>query len=598
MKGRDGKIYAKFTDVRTGKPIWKTPQDVAESVIAFPKELDNPKATTVAALVGGKIRYVPRETVDFTLPHMEDSFNPLVNMVPMKSTIKGQRVMMGARMLTQALPLREAQAPYVQAGVPGDADESFEERYGRYMGAIHSDIDGQVVKVTADDIHIKGRDGKIHKKEIHNNLPYNRKTYLHNTPTVKVGDVVSKDGLLARSNYTDEKGSTALGLNMHTAYIPYKGYNFEDATVISESAAKRLSSEHMYQHDAENDDSIKRGKNTFISLHPSKFDRKTLDLLDDDGVIKPGMTVEHGMPLVLQVKEKERAHNQITRGRSPLMSDATITWDHHDQGVVTDVEKTNKGVVVTVKAYSEMKVGDKLSGRYGDKGVIAEIVPDDKMPKDKDGRPFEVLVNPLGVITRCYDEQTEFLTQRGWLYGKDVQPEDKLLSYHTGYGYSFWADQLSAMHSTDYQGRMIGHRNKVTDFLVTPNHSMWVKSDFKGSTWGEKTADDIFGKRYVLPAAASAIPDLHSHVFILPGVERNGVKDTSDNYKELRLNARDWAEFLGWFLAEGNVTYDEINGEYRTHIAQSDTVKPFNCKIIAELLNRLPFKWNYGKKNK
>ena len=400
MKGRDGKIYAKFTDVRTGKPIWRTPQDVAESVIAFPKELDNPKATTVAALVGGKIRYVPRESVDFTLPHMEDSFNPLVNMVPMKSTIKGQRVMMGARMLTQALPLREAQAPYVQAGVPGDADESFEERYGKHMGAIHSDIEGQVVKITPDEIHIKGRDGKVHKKEIHNNLPYNRKTYLHNTPTVKVGDVVGKDSLLARSNYTDEKGSTALGLNMRTAYIPYKGYNFEDATVISESAAKRLASEHMYQHDAENDDSIKRGKKTFISIHPSKFDRKTLDLLDDDGVIKPGMSVEHGMPLVLQVKEKERAHNQITRGRSPLLSDATITWDHHDPGVVTDVEKTNKGVVVTVKAYSEMKVGDKLSGRYGDKGVIAEIVPDDKMPKDREGRPFEVLVNPLGIITR------------------------------------------------------------------------------------------------------------------------------------------------------------------------------------------------------
>jgi len=598
MKGKNGKVYAKFLDVKTGEPVWKTPQDVADSVIAFPKELDDKNADTVAALVSGKIKYVPRDSVEFTLPHMEDSFNPLVNMIPLKSTIKGQRVMMGARMLTQALPLRNAEAPYVQAGVPGDKDESFEERYGNHMGAINSNVEGQVVSVSPDSIGVKGPDGKVVEHELHNNLPYNRKTYLHNTPVVKTGDMVNKNTLLAKSNYTNDTGATALGLNLRTAYIPYKGANFEDAIVVSEAAAKRLSSEHMYQHDTEFEKGLKHGKKNFISMFPATYDRKIMDSLDDDGVVKPGTVVNKDMPIILQIKEKERAHNQITRGRSQLYNDSSITWDHHDPGVVTDVEKTKKGIVVTVKGYAEMQVGDKLSGRYGDKGVIAEIVPDDKMPRDKEGRPFEVLVNPLGVITRCYDEQTEFLTQRGWLLGKDVQPEDKLLSYHTGYGHSFWADQLSAMHSTDYQGRMIGHRNKVTDFLVTPNHSMWVRAELKESTWGEKTAGEIFGKRYVLPAAASSLAAFGSPFFILPGLERNGIKDTSNNHEELRLNAKDWAELLGWFMAEGNVTYDEINGEYRTHIAQSDTVKPFNCKRIAELLNRLPFKWNYGKKNK
>ena len=400
QKGKDGKIYTKFLNVKTGEPEWRTPQDVADSVIAFPKEMDNPNAKTVAALVSGKIKYVPRDSVELTLPHMEDSFNPLVNMIPLKSTIKGQRVMMGARMLTQALPLRNAEAPLVQSGVPGDVDESFEERYGKYMGAIRSDVEGQVVKVTPDEIHIKGPDGKIQSHELHNNLPYNRKTYLHNTPTVKVGDMVDKDSLLAKSNFTNDKGSTALGLNMRTAYIPYKGYNFEDATVISESAAKRLSSEHMYQHDVEFDDKTKVNKKHFISMYPSTFDRQILDSLDDDGVIKPGTVVNSGAPIILQVQEKERAHNQITRGRTSLHSDSSVLWEHHDPGVVTDVEKTKKGIVVTVKSYAQMQVGDKLSGRYGDKGVIADIVPDDKMPKDSEGRPFEVLVNPLGIITR------------------------------------------------------------------------------------------------------------------------------------------------------------------------------------------------------
>lgn len=400
MKGKNGKVYAKFLSVKTGEPVWRTPQDVADSVIAFPKELDDPNNDTVAALVSGKIKYVPRDSVEYTLPHMEDSFNPLVNMIPLKSTIKGQRVMMGARMLTQALPLRNGEAPYVQSGVPGDKDESFEERYGKYMGAISSNVPGQVVAVTPDSIKVKGADGKVVDHELHNNLPYNRKTYLHNTPVVRVGDMVDKDTLLAKSNYTNDKGATALGLNLRTAYIPYKGANFEDAIVISEAAAKRLSSEHMYQHDTEFEKGLKHGKKNYISMFPSTYDRKIMDSLDDDGVIKPGTVVTKDTPLILQIKEKERAHNQITRGRSQLYSDDSITWDHHDPGVVTDVEKTKKGIVVTVKGYAEMQVGDKLSGRYGDKGVIAQIIPDDKMPKDKEGRPFEVLVNPLGVITR------------------------------------------------------------------------------------------------------------------------------------------------------------------------------------------------------
>jgi DNA-directed RNA polymerase subunit beta len=405
MKGTNGKVYTKFLNVKTGEPEWKSPQDVADSVIAFPKELDDPNNDTVAALVSGKIKYVPREQVEFTLPHMEDSFNPLVNMIPLKSATKGQRVMMGARMTTQALPLRDAESPYVQAGVPGDVDESFEERYGSYMGAIKSNAEGQVVEVTPDGIKVKDTEGKIVEHELHNNVPYNRKTYIHNTPTVKVGDMVGKDTLLAKSNFTDGKGSTALGLNLRTAYIPYKGANFEDAIVISQSAAKRLSSEHLYQHDTEFEEGLKHGKKNYIAMFPSSYDRKILENLDDDGVVKPGTVVHKDMPLILQIKEKERTHNQIGRSRGQLFNDASVTWDHHDSGVVTDVEKTKKGMLVTVKSYSEMKVADKLSGRYGDKGVIADIISDDKMPKDAEGRPFEVLVNPLGIISRTNPSQ-------------------------------------------------------------------------------------------------------------------------------------------------------------------------------------------------
>jgi DNA-directed RNA polymerase subunit beta len=399
-KGTDGKVYSQFLDPKSGDKVWKTPQDVADMTIAFPGELRDQKKTMVAALQGGKLKYVPRDKVDLTMPNMESAFNPLANMIPLKSTIKGQRVMMGARMLTQALPLANPQAPFVQAGIPDHDDRSFEEEYGKYMGAAHSDVEGQVVHVSPDEVHVKGPDGKVQVHELHNNLPFNRKTFLHNTPVVGVGDMVKKGDLLAKSNYTDDKGATALGLNMRVAYLPYKGLNFEDAIVISQAAAKRLSSEHMYQHDTEWEDNTKRGKKTFLSLFPTKFDRKMLDTLDSDGIVAPGTRVEEGHPLVLQAKAKDRAHNQIVRGKEAMFSDSTLTWDHHDPGVVTDVEKTDKGVVVTVKSLSEMKVGDKLSGRYGDKGVIAHIIPDEEMPRDGDGKPYEVLANPLGIITR------------------------------------------------------------------------------------------------------------------------------------------------------------------------------------------------------
>jgi DNA-directed RNA polymerase subunit beta len=399
-KGTDGRVYTRFKNARTGETEWKSPQELADSVIAFPGELGADKPH-VAALVRGKIQYVPREKVDFELPRMEHAFNPLANLIPLKSTIKGQRVGMGSRMLTQALPLVAAEAPLVQAGVPDEDERSYEEVYGRHMGTVAADGDGEVLAVGPDEVKVRYADGKVKSHELYHNFPMNRKTYVHNTPVVQAGQRVKAGALLARSNYTDAAGTAALGTNLRTAYIPYRGLNFEDAVVISRSAAeKKLASEHMYQHDAEWGDKVRRGKNTFASLFAGRFDRKTLDTLDDDGVVKPGTVVHEGHPLVLMARERERAHNQLSRGKDASFTDDTQTWDHHSEGVVTDVAKTKKGVVVTVKAVSPMQVGDKLSGRYGDKGVIAEVVDDEDMPHGPDGKPYEVLVNPLGVITR------------------------------------------------------------------------------------------------------------------------------------------------------------------------------------------------------
>lgn len=225
-------------------------------------------------------------------------------------------------------------------------------------------------------------------------------TLITQTAVVKPGDVVQPGQLLARSNFTDGQGVTALGKNLRVAYLPFRGANFEDANVISESAAKRLSSEHAYQHVAEWGPDVRRGKNAFLSNFPGRFHRAVLDQFTDDGVVKPGTEIRYGDPLVLSITERERTHGAIHRGRRPEVIDSSITWDHHAPGTVTDVVNTDKGATVVVKATVPSEVGDKLSGRYGDKGVISMIVPDDEMPTDAQGKPYEILTNPLGVISR------------------------------------------------------------------------------------------------------------------------------------------------------------------------------------------------------
>lgn len=404
-KGSDGKLYSQFKDVRTGELLFKTPQQVADLTIGFPgsQQSDSPR---VAAMRGGKMMYVPKSEIDLELPAMEEAFNPLSNIIPMKSQVKGQRLVMASRMTTQALPIREAEAPLVQSAVPGtDGNESFEEQYAKAMGALRAPKGGMVTAVTDDEIKVRYDDGSEETHDLYQNFPFNRKTFIHQTATVKPGDKFTPNQLLARSNFTDPTGATALGRNARTAYVAWQGKNFEDAVVISEGYARKMASEHMYQHELEVNDKTKFGKKTFVQLFPGKFDKATLAKLDDNGVIKPGTEVQYGDPLILGATQKESAYNKVHKQSQSGFNDATVLWNHHDPGIVTDVVMGKTGPTVVVKASSPTKVGDKLSGRYGDKGVIADVIPDDQMPRGADGQPFEVLLNPLGVITRTNPAQ-------------------------------------------------------------------------------------------------------------------------------------------------------------------------------------------------
>jgi len=397
-KGPNNTLYTKVID-RAGNPVYRKPIAIADSVLAFPGEMES-DTPYVRAIKNGRVTVVKRDDVDYTVPHMEGTLSPMANLIPGKSAVKGQRLVMASRMMQQALPLKEPEAPFVQSANPDKDGESFEETYSKFMGAVKADQRGRVMAVSPDHIEVKYADGDTKKIELANNFPLNRKTMYTQTAAVQPGDFIQPGQLLAHSNFTDKQGVTALGKNLRIAYMPYDGRNWEDAVVISESAAKKFTSEHAYKHDHEFTEADKPGRARYISIFPGKYNKETLSKFDEKGAIKPGTTVKAGDPLLLMVSEKERNKKSMIRGNKSVFQDKSILWDHDYDGQVTDVIHTPKGMSVVVKAYKPTQVGDKLSPRYGDKGIISHIVPDEQMIHDADGKPYEMLVSPLGLTSR------------------------------------------------------------------------------------------------------------------------------------------------------------------------------------------------------
>lgn len=402
-KGKDGKLYTELRN-RKGEKVWKSAQDVAASVVAFPNELATDK-DFVAAISRGKMCMVPRETVDYELPYAQRTQHAVGNLVPMMSAVKGQRAVMAARMMTQALPLEKPEAPLVQAGMPNRRDMSFEELYGEHMGAVRAKEPGMVVSVSPDMLVLKNEKGEKQEIELYHDMIFNRKTGFTQTPMVQPCDIIKPGQLLAKSNFTDDNGTTAIGLNARVAYLPFKGRNWEDSIVISKSFAQRMASTHYYKNKLDVDKSVITGKQRFLSAKPGKYTKTQLENFTDNGVIKPGTVVNTGDPLILAINRVEPTEAQLKAGKKAMMRDASLTWEHHDLGIVTDVFASPKGMQVIVKTKSEMGVGDKLSGRYGNKGVVGYVADDDELPSLPDGTKPEVLYSPLAIVGRVNPAQ-------------------------------------------------------------------------------------------------------------------------------------------------------------------------------------------------
>lgn len=301
----------------------------------------------------------------------------------------------------QAVPLQKPQAPMVRS-LDQASGKDMDTLLGKFVGAQFATKPGIVQAVRKDRIDMLYDDGTKGSVGLYDNFPANAKGWLSNYPMVKAGQRVGKGQLLAKSNYTDDKGVAAMGRNLRIGYMSYHGGTFEDACTISQSAAKKMAYTTMYKTGMDTDKSIRSSKTLYNAWKPGEYTKEQMQKLDDKGVVKVGQTLNQGDPVILGIRTTQPSPG--TMGKR-LLTDVSQTWQHAHPGVVTDVVKTRDGIKVYAKVSAPLALGDKISQRYGGKGTIAQIIPDDKMPRDSKGRPLDILFDPLGIVSRTNPSQ-------------------------------------------------------------------------------------------------------------------------------------------------------------------------------------------------
>lgn len=591
-----GNLYTVARNVRTGKVDYLKAGDLKKYVVAFPGQALKGR---VDAFVKGVVAEAPHQTVTHQIEHVGHLYSPATTLIPMIHSIQGNRAIMGSKMGTQALPLVEREAPFIQvkSHLPGEV--SYEAIYGHVFTPT-APVDGTVHKIENGWIYIKpdkpvekraelgvevrektadrptksrrklgphtfnieiqrgekpfgkaflndygylpgyeGPDGDsldfwvgqdpagalavcdtyqdgahadtkymvgIPRDEIEaqmkqieqkpgvecrklkvfdswedldasiarfkradeektaakakhvpdselvrvpyqQNFPMPSKTYLHHELDRKVGDKVKAGERMGESNYTQD-GVLALGRNLRVAYVPYYGLNSNDAVVISEGCAKKLTSEHMYREVFPLNAHVELSKGRHQMYYGTKYTPQQYGVLDESGVVRKGATVNHKDPLVLgltktQISGTDAMLGRISKSLSRPYQEVALTWSHGSPGTVVDVIRTASQIAILIKTHEQMQVGDKLAGRYGNKGVVARILPDKEMLQDEAGHPIDLLLTSAGVVSRINPAQVIETA-----LGKVVEKTGKPILYDNNANHNAleWAEGVLKKH--------------------------------------------------------------------------------------------------------------------------------------------------------
>ncbi|MFZ5646707.1 MAG: DNA-directed RNA polymerase subunit beta [Bacillota bacterium] len=366
----------------------------------------------VNARHGRDILVVSTDRVDFMDVSPKQVFSVATSLIPFLEHDDANRALMGANMQRQAVPLLKAQAPLVGTGI--------EYKAAKDSGVVVlSKTDGVVERVTANEISVRSDEGRVHTYKLHKFKRSNQGTCINQKPIVAKGERLTKEQVIADGPSTD-MGELALGRNVLVAFMPWEGYNYEDAILVSEKAVKEdfFTSIHIEEYECDARDT-KLGPEEITRDIPNVGEEILKDL-DDRGIIRVGAEVRPGDILVGKVTPKgeteltaeERLLRAIFGEKAREVRDTSLRVPHGESGKVVDVKVFSRensdelppGVNQLVRVYIAQKrkisEGDKMAGRHGNKGVIARILPEEDMPFLPDGTPIEIVLNPLGVPSR------------------------------------------------------------------------------------------------------------------------------------------------------------------------------------------------------
>ena len=366
----------------------------------------------VCRTVNGAVELVPASRVDYMDISPKQVVSIATAMIPFLENDDANRALMGSNMQRQAVPLVRREAPIIGTGV--------EYRAAKDSGAVVvAKNSGIAERVTADEIIIRKEDGSKDRYKLLKFKRSNSGTCINQTPIISKNDEIQAGDVIADGPATD-LGEVALGRNCFIAFMTWEGYNYEDAILINERLVKedRLSTIHIEEYECEARDT-KLGPEEITRDIPN-VSESAIKNLDDRGIIRIGAEVDSGDILVGKVTPKgeteltaeERLLRAIFGEKAREVRDTSLKVPHGESGIIVDIkvftrengDDLSPGVNELVRCYiakkRKIKVGDKMAGRHGNKGVISRVLPEEDMPFMADGTPLDIVLNPQGVPSR------------------------------------------------------------------------------------------------------------------------------------------------------------------------------------------------------
>jgi DNA-directed RNA polymerase subunit beta len=427
-----GKLSAKWIDVRphvTAEIRHLTADEEDRFIIAQANIHVNEDGTLTEELVsarhGERFLTVRAEQVDYMDVSPKQTMSVAGALIPFLEHDDANRALMGSNMQRQAVPLLKPSAPLVGTGM--------EERTARDSGQVAlSPVEGVVESVTSEQIVVRDETGGLHIRRLRKYIRTNQGTCFTQRPIVVRGQKVRDGQPLADSSSTDA-GELALGQNVLVAFMSWEGGNFEDAILLCEKLVRddTFTSIHIEKHEVEARDT-KLGPEEITRDIPNVGEDSLRDL-DENGIIRVGAEVKAGDILVGKITPKgeteltaeERLLRAIFGEKAREVKDTSLRVPHGERGKVVNVQVferdsdaelpagVNKMVRVSIAQKRKISAGDKMAGRHGNKGVVSRILPQEDMPFLPDGRPVDIILNPLGVPSRMNVGQI-LETHLGW----------------------------------------------------------------------------------------------------------------------------------------------------------------------------------------